>query len=86
MTAQPSLNFDGVTYDPQQDSTRLGKQLEAVKRLMSDGHWRTLSEISLHVPGSEAGISARLRDCRKIGWTVERRRRTQGTFEYRVNL
>jgi hypothetical protein len=45
---------------------------------MSDGVWRTLAEIKEAVGGSEAGISARLRDARRPavgGFIVERRRR-----------
>jgi len=53
--------------------------LAAVKRLLVDGKWRGLwvirSEIfrrwSIHA--SEAAISARLRQIRREGWTIERR-------------
>lgn len=89
---QPSLftrspRFDGDTFDAALDQDRLASQLDRVKRLMSDGRYRTLAEIRAAVGGSEAGISARLRDLRKHRngcHTVDRRRRTTGTFEYRV--
>lgn len=45
---------------------------------MSDGEWRTLHQIQAIVGGSEAGISARLRDLRKeqFGtYIVNRKRR-----------
>jgi hypothetical protein len=54
---------------------------------MLDGTWRTLEGIRSTVGGSEAGISARLRDLRKPrfgGYGVERRRVSGGLFEYRV--
>ncbi len=81
--------FAGETYSPTLDETRLRGQLAQVRELMSDRRWRTLSEIreTLGEKHSEAGISARLRDLRKkrFGeYLVERRRRSQGTFEYRV--
>ena len=51
---------------------------------MGDQHWRTLHEIASWVGGSETGISARLRDLRKDGYTVNRRRVTgaNGLWEY----
>lgn len=82
--------FDGVTYSPVHDSVRLGTQLHRVRSLMLDGSWRTLGEIQREVGGSEASVSARLRDLRKErfgGWSVERRRRGEpsgGLWEYRV--
>lgn len=79
--------FDGATYDPAQDGARLGRQLSAVKGLMKDGHWRSLAEISDAVNGSEAGVSARMRDLRKAkfgGHTILRRRRARGLWEYRM--
>lgn len=79
--------FDGRTYDPALDQRRLEKLLGRVWALMCDGQWRTLGEIAALVGGSEAGISARLRDLRKpqFGeYVVDRRRRDGGLFEYRV--
>ena len=86
------MGFEGQTYNPEHDGARLGTQLERVKGLMSDTLWRTLSEIRSQTGGSEAGISARLRDLRKEkfgGHTVLRRRRgapSQGLWEYRLVL
>ncbi len=87
---QPSL-FDGETYEPALDGERLQSQLERVRALMADGQWRTLGEISKAIYDRdgihEAGISARLRDCRKVrhgAHIVERRRIIGGLFEYRV--
>lgn len=81
--------FDGETFDREQDQARLRGSLERVSALMRDGHWRTLGEIQAHTGGSEAGISARLRDLRKQKFgahQVDRRRRYGGLWEYRVSL
>jgi len=85
---EPKL-FDGVTIDPALDNARLGSQIERVYSLMSDGKWRTLPTIAVVVKGSEAGVSARLRDLRKPWWgahTVERRRTNSldGLQEYKL--
>jgi hypothetical protein len=81
--------FSGDTYEPDFDKERLSSELYAVRRLMTDGSWRTLSEIREAIGiGSEAGISARLRDLRKNRFgahTINRRRRGEakdGLFEY----
>lgn len=82
--------FDGRTFEPHHDAIRLSGQLARVRDLMSDQRWRTLAEIVDAVGGSEAGVSARLRDLRKSrfgGFTVDRRRRgapSAGLWEYRV--
>jgi hypothetical protein len=82
--------FDGETFDAARDENRLTTQLEAVKALMlPDGQYRTLAEIAAATGGSEAGVSARLRDLRKPrfgSYRVERRRvpGAAGLHEYRV--
>lgn len=81
------MPFDGTTYDRALDGQRLGTQLERVRALMADGQWRTLAEIAAAVGGSEAGVSARLRDMRKVkfgGADVRGRRREPGLWEYAV--
>jgi hypothetical protein len=85
--------FDGRTYEPRQDEDRLSKQLDRVKKLMLDGRWRTIAAIHRIVGGSEAGVSARLRDLRKErfgAFQVQRRAvtglRQKGCFEYRINI
>lgn len=79
--------FDGATFEPAADGARLAGQLERVLALMRDGEWRTLAEIAAAVGGSEAGVSARLRDLRKPRFGrfwVDRDRRSGGLFVYRV--
>ena len=81
--------FDGATYEPRRDFVRLNGQLLRVKNLMADGRWRTLPEIRNHVGGSEAAISARLRDLRKERYglhTVERKSLGDGLHSYRLIL
>lgn len=87
---QTTLDFSGATYSRQLDGERLTGQLQRVFALISDGQWRTLAEIAVVVGGSEAGVSARLRDFRKVRFgshVVERRRRGEpksGLWEYRL--
>lgn len=73
----------GVTFRPHLDGTRLGAQLQRVADVMSDGWWHGLGELAEATNDPEASVSARLRDLRRWGWAVERRRRTGGTWEYR---
>ena len=81
--------FDGNTVTTE-DTPRLTTLLDRVRFVMSDEGWRTLQEIRARAGGSEAGVSARLRDLRKEkfgGYRVERRRRgehARGLHEYRV--
>ena len=80
---------DGVTFDAERDAERLSSQRVRVLALMLDGEWRTLGQIATAVQGSEAGVSARLRDFRKSrfgGYQVERQRVTGGLWQYRVLL
>jgi hypothetical protein len=82
--------FDGDTFEPEVDETRLGAQSRRVFVAIRDGHWRTLAEIAHATGDPEASISARLRDFRKRKFgahEVERRRRGDpelGLFEYRL--
>lgn len=81
------VRFDGETYNPARDEARLTSQLDRVYAVMTDGRWRYLSEIAERVDGSEASVSARLRDLRKPrfgGYTIERRYVADGLWEYRM--
>ena len=85
--ARKRLYFDGATFSAALDSDRLTSQLAKVYGLMRDGRWRTLGDIRGIVGGSEAGVSARLRDLRKKrfgGFTVERQRCPDSLWEYRM--
>jgi hypothetical protein len=88
---QPTL-FDGATFDPALDGDRLRILLGRVYALMRDGEWRTLPAIAECCGGTEASVSARLRDLRKErfgAYRVERRRvapAEAGLFEYRLDV
>lgn len=84
------MKFDGSTYSPEHDEERLSSLLERVKALMSDETARTLAQIVAKTGGTEASVSARLRDLRKPrfgGFIVEKEPmgdRTKGLFVYSV--
>ncbi len=73
--------FDGETFDKDLDGPRLTSQLELVKQVASTGAWWTLRHLATLCGGTEASISARLRDLRKEkfgGYVVEKRRIVSG--------
>jgi hypothetical protein len=79
-------------FDSKLDGERLGKQLVSVRTEMlwysHFGHWVTLNEIHDALGYPEASISARLRDLRRLGYVVDKRRRGNpkaGLFEYKVS-
>ena len=80
-------HFDGETYEPEKDWRRLTSQLGRVYQCMKDGKWRGLREISEISGGSEASVSARLRDLRKERFgchVVNRKRVCKGFFNYQL--
>jgi len=79
--------FDGETYLKERDGERMASQLERVRALMSDGHWRDLETIRIRCGGTTASVSARIRDLRKTRFgacNVERRHVAEGWWEYRL--
>lgn len=79
-----------LTLDPKLDRPRLNTLCALVLDAMGRGEWMTLGEIREAVGrGSEAGISARLRELRRIhGYEYDKRRRglsQGGLWEYRLN-
>ena len=80
-------DFDGPTYDPALDRDRLTKQLGRVYDALAGGEWWTLADLARAAGGSEASVSARIRDLRKPrfgGYEVERERVVAGLFRYRL--
>jgi hypothetical protein len=93
----PDATFGGATYDAARDFVRLKGQLLRTWQVISDGKERTLAMIAreasaLRTDGgrdSEAAISARLRDFRKIkfgGHDLESRCGGGGLWWYRLKL
>lgn len=84
--------FDGETIDGALDGARLERLLDRVRDYMLSGEWRTLADIQAACGGTEASVSARLRDLRKDrfgGHQVDRRRvpgtdPRSGLWHYRV--
>lgn len=77
----------GPAFDKAKDGERLATQRGTIRELMLDGKWRTLFEIAEKTEQPEASISAQLRHLRKEefgSYTVEKRRRAGGLWEYRV--
>lgn len=83
-------DFDGPDYEPAFDKARLTGQIKRVYGYMSDGRWRTLTEIADATGDPEASVSAQLRHLRKQKFgshTVEKQPRgdrAAGLWEYRL--
>lgn len=79
--------FDGATYVPVRDQARLSGQLDSVRKVLADKQWHTLNEIASKVRGSEAGVSARIRDLRKPKFgshVIDRQHVSGGVWRYRM--
>ncbi len=57
-----------------EDRKRLWRQQDAVERVMADGSEWTLRTLADRVGAGEASVSARLREARKHGWLLVKRR------------
>lgn len=85
------FSFDGSDIEPQHDVVRLSTQIARVHQLMSDGKWRTLSEISASTGDPQSSVSAQLRNLRKKrfgGYTISKQRsgnKKNGLFKYRMS-
>ena len=88
----PDADFNGPVYEPEYDKVRLTGQIQRVFALMTDGRWRTLSEIEEVTGDPAASISAQLRHLRKDKFgshTVEKRprgNRKDGLWEYQLTV
>lgn len=58
--------FLGATFDASHDQARLETALIRVKQALETGEKWTLAQLAAVAMCSEAGASARLRDCRRI--------------------
>lgn len=80
-------DFNGPAYERKMDRARLAGQILRVYELMADAEWRTLDEIAQLTGDPPASVSAQLRHLRKERFgkhTIEKRRRSQGLWEYRM--
>jgi hypothetical protein len=89
MSAQIAFTFDGTTYDPSRDRVRLTRQLQMLKRFLSDGRWYSLTQIAAALGCTESGASARVRDLRKERFgshEIERKNCGGGVWVYRMKV
>lgn len=80
----PPTDRHGSTYSAPRDFARLNAQQADVWALIKDGEWHTLRELAATTGHPEASISARLRDFRAMGRTIEREYVSRGLHRYRV--
>ena len=85
---QTTIKFDGAEVT-RNDNVRLSRQYAKIRDYMLDGEWRTIEKIAFNFGYSECSVSAQLRNLRKSrfgSFTVNRRRRTEGSglWEYQV--
>lgn len=74
----------GESFSPERDGARLGKQYDRVREYVLSRDWLTLAEISNDLGYPEASVSARLRDLRARGYSVECEYVRRGLHRYRV--
>lgn len=59
--------------------------LNTLRRIANDGRWHSLPALSRMTGYPQTSVSARLRELRQLGYTVDRLRETdKRTFRYRV--
>lgn len=76
------------TYSPDLDGPRLENlRIKVRDFLMATGDWYSLHELQANCGGSEAGISARLRELRRLyQYPIEKKRVGEsGLWVYRLN-
>ena len=81
-----NAKLDGSDVDDQ-DNARLTGQIERIYIFMLGGKWWTLDEIAYDTGDPHASVSAQLRNLRKDRFgnhTINKRRRTQGLWEYQL--
>jgi hypothetical protein len=76
--------FKGESFDARRDGQRLSNQLDKVRHWMKGGSWWTLEGLHVATGAPQASVSARIRDLRREGLTIERRYVERGLWEYRV--
>lgn len=66
------------------DLPRLLTQYERVLACMADGAWHTQYEIAEATGDPQGSVGSQLRNARVDGRQIEKRRRSGGTWEYRM--
>jgi hypothetical protein len=79
--ARPIVGYSVGTLEPE-DIPRLQTLMARVEGIMQDGRWHTLAELSARCNGTEASCSARIRDLRRMGYIVARKKKTPGLYLY----
>lgn len=75
----------GATINPARDTKRLAAQMKRVHDfVLGKGGWTTLGEISAATGDPEASVSARIRDLRNMGYSVDCEFVSRGLHRYRV--
>ena len=64
--------------EPPNPTAQMAAQLLKVYVVMRQGRWMTLAEIAYHAKTPEASASARLRDLRKKGFVISKRKAPDG--------
>ena len=76
--------YFGDSFNQERDGKRLNAQCQRTFDCVRDGTWKSLKAISAATGDPEASVSARLRDLRRHGFTVERKYVERGLWIYRV--
>ena len=81
--------FGGKTFDHKRDAADFRCQLDKTRSIMLGGGWHTLAFLATEVGCSEAAVSARLRDLRKVpygAYNIEKRVKvgTKRIYEYHL--
>ena len=79
----------GDTFDADRDGNRLATLHDRVYAYMADGQWRTLHQIARECGGTEASVSARLRDMRREKYgahKVHRQHLAHGLWVYSLEV
>jgi len=88
-----SFVFKGVKFKSMppswgpEEKSKAAKQRARVRKVVMDGDWHTLAEISERTGDPEASVSARLRDFRKPkfgAFNVVREKMRDGLYQYKV--
>ena len=82
-----AMSTFGPDYNEKLDGKRVRGQMDEIRKYMLWTGWATLAEIESALGYPQSSISAQLRHLRKErfgGYRVDKRRRSQGTWEYRV--